>query len=235
MNKNITCAWGHAELRKVLEAYFNGHIEKPLVIFSKPSSGRTTAVQEVAKTLGVNDNDIFNKHIFSDPFGKDKIMDVFIEEAIKDDFRYDRKYKIFEIDPNWMSAMPDDINPFNPKSMDMGIGLIQFYQSEDYHCVFFRPTVKDWIEWAAQNGVTPEVVDFAREYPAFYAITYEIYHRLNRELSLFEDGDDINDLMHLGYSGFMNQMTKPIVEKFIEHLMGTRFKDVIEPALNRLK
>ena len=78
-------------------------------------------------------------------------------------------------------------------------------------------------------------VDFAREYPAFYAITYEIYHRLNHKLSLFEDGDDINYLMHLGYSGFMNQMTKPIVEKFIEHLMGTRFKDVIEPALNRLK
>ena len=137
--------------------------------------------------------------------------------------------------PNWMAAMPDDINPFVPKRMDLGMGLIDFYKSDDYHCVFFRPSVNDWLEWATKNGVTPEVVDFAKEYPAFYAITYDVYNRLNRKLSNFKDGDDIKHLLLLGYSGFMYQMTKPLAEKFIEHLLDTRFKELIQTALDRAR
>lgn len=34
MNKNIACAWGHAELRSILKDYFSGEIENSLIIFS---------------------------------------------------------------------------------------------------------------------------------------------------------------------------------------------------------
>lgn len=228
MNKNIACAWGHAELRSILKDYFSGEIEKPLIIFSKPFSGRTSAIKETAESSGIDyNNDVFNTHIYRDPFGKDEEMDVLIEQRITEDPRYDRKYRILEIDPNWMAAMPDDVSQFAHKRMDNGIGLIDYYESDNYYCVFFRPSINDWIEWATRNGITPEVVDFAKEYPAFYAITYDVYNRLNRALSNFRD---IKNFQSLGYSGFMYQMTKPLAEKFTDYLLGTRFKEVIESA-----
>ena len=230
MKAQITSAWSHKELREVLENYFKCDNAKPLIICSKPFSGRTSAVEDVAKTLGITLKDIFNKHLYFDPFGKEKGMDVLIDEAIKGTFGSDRKYKILEMDPNWMSAMPDDTNPFNPKAIDLGTGLINCYESENYHIVFFRPTVKDWIEWAEkETEIFPEVIDFAREYPAYYAITYDIYLRLYRQLSVFSPGDELTDLMMLGYTGFMYKMTKPICETFVEHLLGTRFKEILLP------
>lgn len=225
---NVAYAWGHAELRSILKDYFSGEIEKPLIIFSKPFSGRTSAIKEAAESSGIDyNNDVFNTHIRRDPFGKDVEIDVLIEQRIKEDPRYYRKYRILEIDPNWMYFMPDDVSPFTHKKMDNGIGLIDYYESDNYYCIFFRPSINDWIEWATRNGITPEVVDFAKEYPAFYAITYDVYNRLNRALSSFRD---IKDFQSLGYNGFMYQMTKPLAEKFTDYLLGTRFKEVIESA-----
>ena len=47
--------------------------------------------------------------------------------------------------------------------------------------------------------------------------------------SVFSPGDELTDLMMLGYTGFMYKMTKPICETFVEHLLGTRFKEILLP------
>ena len=52
------------ELRKVISTYLSNEQTKPMVIISKPSSGRTTTIKEVANELGISNCEIIHPYSY---------------------------------------------------------------------------------------------------------------------------------------------------------------------------
>lgn len=184
----------NTELRQVLKDYFlTENPEKPLVIFSKPFSGRTNTIRSVAEECGVNFGMVWNGHL---PLADSKTIkssngttisfDQWLDsypvwggllcDAIKE-----KQYAVIEVTPNEFMTIDDGELWGNGITSDsrlkgFGRGYLQALKSDKYQLIAYYPEVEEWIEWAQNNDYPNVVVEFAIRYPEFYYLLgYDVY------------------------------------------------------------
>ena len=235
MDYNLSIFYDHKDLVSFLDDHFSSEDKTPVFIMSKPFSGRTSTIEEVAQSHKIQQRDLIFRHVYADVYGRsvseNKAKGTFDDwaEAYLAEQNIDTEMFVFiEVDPGWMASTPDG----------QDLILADYYQSMNYKCIIYIPTVDDWLVWAQKsNHILPEIIEFAKEYPSFYSLEHNIYGRLNMKLdSLIEEGaistnrakSHASEFKCIQYSGFKYRISQPICELFVSFMKKTRFKEAFE-------
>ena len=182
----------NAALKDVLRNYFlSQEPQKPLVILSKPFSGRTETIQAIMKDLEINPRSCLNfstRHcpcLHSEYVQERKdgtwvkmSFDEWLQPYLEQRNYTNYKYCIIEIEPNeFLDVDYDELwgNPcFGYKGL--GIGYLTALRSDKFELIAYYPTVGDWIDWAKANSYNENTIEFASENPEFYdSVSYRVY------------------------------------------------------------
>ena len=244
---------GQQDFESFLREYFSSKQNKPLVILSKPFSGRTSVIGKVADELGIprEEIDLRKKSLARCPSGfedldhkqKDMVLsfDEWMElneskrvEALKQWGMEERgyRYNILELEPDFVFLINDlDLE----RRRDIGT----IYKSEKYTIVLYIPFLKDWVVWAKQSKlIHPKVIEFAEAYPVYYYIEHNIYNRLSYAFDLFLKGiqedkrafsrGEYEDTVKLYYENFLLLISETVTTLFWDFIKDVPLDELFE-------
>lgn len=213
-----------------VENYLKSEVPSPLVVLSKPFSGRTTTIKEVVRSMDIPMKDVSMRHWHSAPSGFDKNSfynkgrNYSFDEWFKEEYarfnEEDKKFCFIEIDPDLMVMLPDYRFRTIVNDYCKPIDVAQYYNSTLCQIVFYLPSVDDWIKWAKNSEyILPETISFAEKYKDFYSFDHNIFNRLDGELSKCKDELDLYKKIEAGselserdrrYLGFIHDSVEKV-------------------------
>ena len=182
----------NAALKDVLRNYFLSlKPQKPLVILSKPFSGRTKTIEAVMKELEINPRSCLNfstrhcpclhsEYVQERKDGAKMSFDEWLQPYLEQCNYTNYKYCIIEIEPNEFLTIDYSELWFGHKGI--GIGYLTALKSDKFELLAYYPTVGDWIDWAKANSYNENTIEFASENPEFYSlVSYRVYSSFEME------------------------------------------------------
>lgn len=254
MEDVYTKIFGQQDLESFLRGYFSSEQNKPLVLLSKPFSGRTSVIYKIADELGISHHDIeIRKMSLSNcPSGFEDIdrtinnQDLSFDEWMllneiqeKKDLKKwgaeERKYRysILELEPDFAFLINDlDLS-------DYGKNIGNIYKSNEYSIVLFIPYFDNWANWARQSGeIHPAVIRFAEKHNVFYAIEHNVFNRLSQDFSDYIEDvkenkltfckDSYDSEVVLLYSGFLLHLGYAVTELFWDYIRDTPIDELFK-------
>lgn len=253
MEKCYTEIFGQKDFENFLREYFSSETNKPLVILSKPFSGRTSIVKKVADELGIPRHaiDRRKKSLLNCPSGfedldhKQKGIALSFDEWMAlNESKYEEnlkwlgtekkeyRYTILELEPDFAFL----INDWDLSNYECKIGDI--YKSDKYSVVLFVPFFEDWVSWAKQSEcIHPKVIEFAEKYSVYYAIEHSIFNRLSHEFTSFLKRVQKDNLAFsretfesevvLPYMGFLLHIGKSVTALFWDFIKDMSLDELV--------
>ena len=192
----------NAELKEILRNYFSSaEVEKPIVILSKPFSGRSETVKQIIKEQGIDERDCLNYSTYhcpllhndsiveenSSPMSFDQWLETYLDKRRVNYKQY--KFCIIEIEPNEFLDI-DNISLWGNDEFGhsgLGQGYLRALKSDKFQLVAYYPKVEEWIEWAKANNFNQNTIDFAVANPElYYLISYRVFLDFENALRYFD-------------------------------------------------